>query len=114
MGFGAPHTAYFAVGTGNTFLSLQRSGHEAGPSDYVVLRLKMFAVRPPLAVDLVVLNENSGYLNLKFFKNLHHHTTQINQPTRRNNLSSLLLDVYVQLNVFRASPRPSSGAQQLQ
>ena len=39
---------------------------------------------------------------------------QINQPTRCNNLSSLLLDVYVQLNMFRASSRPSSGAQQLQ
>ena len=39
---------------------------------------------------------------------------QINQPTRCNNFSSLLLDVYVQLNMFRASSRPSSGAQQLQ
>jgi hypothetical protein len=38
----------------------------------------------------------------------------INQPTRCNNFSSLLLDVYVQLNIFRASSRPSSGAQQLQ
>ena len=28
--------------------------------------------------------------------------------------SSLLLDVYVQLNMFRASSRPSSGAQHLQ
>jgi len=39
---------------------------------------------------------------------------QINQPTRCNNFSSLLLDVYLQLNMFRASSRPSSGAQQLQ
>jgi len=39
---------------------------------------------------------------------------QINQPTRRNKFSTLLLDVYVQLNMFRASSRPSSGAQQLQ
>jgi hypothetical protein len=41
---------------------------------------------------------------------------QINQPTRCNNFSSLLLDVYsyVRLNIFRASSRPSSGAQQLQ
>ena len=31
-----------------------------------------------------------------------------------NNFSSLLLDVYWQLNMFRASSRPSSGAQQLQ
>ena len=35
-------------------------------------------------------------------------------PTRCNNFSSLLLDVYLQLNAFRASSRPSSGAQQLQ
>ena len=35
----------------------------------------------------------------------------INQPTRCNNFSNLLLDIYVQLNMFRASPRPSSGAQ---
>jgi hypothetical protein len=38
---------------------------------------------------------------------------QINQPTRCNNLSSLLLDVYVRLNMFRAPLCPSSGAQQL-
>ena len=45
---------------------------------------------------------------------MHHHTIQINQPTGCNSLSSLLLDAYVQLNMFRASSRPSSGAQQLQ
>jgi hypothetical protein len=39
---------------------------------------------------------------------------QINPPTRCNNFSSLLLDVYLQLNMFWASSRPSSGAQQLQ
>jgi hypothetical protein len=39
---------------------------------------------------------------------------QINQLTRCNNFSSLLLEVYVQLNMFRASWRPLSGAQQLQ
>jgi len=47
-------------------------------------------------------------------KSVHHHTFQINQPTRCNNFSSLLRDVYVQLNMFRASSRPSSRAQQLQ
>ena len=47
-------------------------------------------------------------------KSVHHYTIQINQPTRRNNLSSLLLEVYLQSNIFRASSRPSSGAQQLQ
>ena len=35
---------------------------------------------------------------------------QINQPTRCNNFTSLLLDVYVWLNMFRAPRRPSSGA----
>jgi hypothetical protein len=39
---------------------------------------------------------------------------QLNQPTRCNSFSCLLFDVYVQLNMFRASSRPSSGAQQLQ
>jgi hypothetical protein len=38
---------------------------------------------------------------------------QINQPTRCNNFSSLLLDVYLQINMFQVSSRPSSGAQQL-
>jgi hypothetical protein len=31
----------------------------------------------------------------KVFKSLHHHTIQINQATRCNNFSSLLVDVYV-------------------
>ena len=35
---------------------------------------------------------------------------QIIQPTRCNSFTSLLLDVYVWLNMFRASHRPSSGA----
>jgi len=35
---------------------------------------------------------------------------QINQPTRCNSFTSLLLDVYVWLNVYRAPLRPSSGA----
>jgi hypothetical protein len=35
---------------------------------------------------------------------------QINQPTRCKKFSSLLLDVYIQLNMFWASSCPSSGA----
>ena len=42
-------------------------------------------------------------------KSVHHHTIQTIQPTRCNSFASLLLDVYVWLNMFRASPRPSSG-----
>jgi hypothetical protein len=37
-------------------------------------------------------------------------TIQIIQPTKCNSFTSLLLDVYMWLNMFRASPRPSSGA----
>jgi len=40
---------------------------------------------------------------------VHHYTIQINQPTRCNRSTSLLLDVHMSLNMFRASPRPSSG-----
>jgi hypothetical protein len=41
---------------------------------------------------------------------VHYHTIQINQPTRSNSFISLLHDVYVWLNMFRAPLRPSSGA----
>ena len=61
-----------------------------------------------------VQSHDSWIHELKVCKSVHHHTIQINQPTRCNNFSSLLLDVYLQLNMFRASSRPSSGAQQLQ
>jgi hypothetical protein len=50
----------------------------------------------------------------KVCKSMHHDAIQINQSTRCNNSSGLLLDVYVQLNTFRASSCPSSVAQQLQ
>jgi hypothetical protein len=43
-------------------------------------------------------------------KAVHHHMIQINQPTRCNTFTSLLLDVYVWLNMFRGPIRPSSGA----
>jgi len=41
---------------------------------------------------------------------MHHHTIQINQPTTCISFTSFPLDVYVWLNMFRASSRPSSGA----
>jgi len=43
-------------------------------------------------------------------KSVHHHTIQINQPTRCNSFTSLLLDVYVWLNMFRSPLRPASRA----
>jgi hypothetical protein len=45
-------------------------------------------------------------MGCKVCQSVHNHVIQINQPTKRNNFSSLLLDVYVQLNMFRASSRP--------
>jgi hypothetical protein len=39
---------------------------------------------------------------------------QINEQTKCNNFSSSLLDVCLQLNMFRVSSGPSAGAQQLQ
>jgi len=39
-----------------------------------------------------------------------YNSIQIIQPTRCNSFTSLLLDVYMCLNMFRVSPRPSSGA----
>jgi len=53
-------------------------------------------------------------MQFKVCKSVHHHTIPINQPTRCKNFQSLLLDVYVRLNIFRASSNPLSGAQQLQ
>jgi len=44
------------------------------------------------------------------FENFKLNSIQINQPSRCNSFTSLLLDVYVQLNLFRAPLRPSSGA----
>jgi hypothetical protein len=38
----------------------------------------------------------------------------INQPTKCKNFLSSLLDVYVELNMFRASSSPSSKTQKLQ
>ena len=43
-----------------------------------------------------------------------HQRIQINQPTSCINLSDLLLVVQIQLNLFRASSCPSSGAYKLQ
>jgi hypothetical protein len=67
-------------------------------------------------METCILKFFMQYKNLKFkvCKSVHHHTFQIKQPARCNNFSSLLLDVYIQLIMFRASSRPSSGTQQLQ
>ena len=48
------------------------------------------------------------------YNTIQYSSIHINQPTRCNNFTSLLFDVYLQLNMFRASSHPSSGTQQLQ
>jgi hypothetical protein len=45
---------------------------------------------------------------------MHHHTIQINYQLNAKISPVYYPDVYLQLNMFRASSRPSSGAQQLQ
>jgi hypothetical protein len=49
------------------------------------------------------------FTNFDVHKSMHHHMIQINQPTRCSSFISLLLDVYVWLNMFRAPLCPSSG-----
>jgi len=56
----------------------------------------------------VFRSTGSGVLDVR--KSVHHHKIQINQPTGCNSFTSLLLDVYVWLNMFQAPSRPSSGA----
>ena len=68
-----------------------------------------------MVTDILVENKNPEHCRIfKVCKSLHYYTIQINQPTRCKNFSSFITRVYVQLNMFRASSRPSSGAQQLQ
>ena len=65
-------------------------------------------------VTVLFVRSLSAGDTLVFYK--YHVQFQINQPTRCNNLSSLLLYAYwyVQLNMFWACSRPSAGAQWLQ
>jgi len=56
-----------------------------------------------------MLHKNIPY-SFDVRKSVHLNTIQIIQSTRCNSFTSLLLDVHVWLNLFRASPRPSSGA----
>jgi hypothetical protein len=78
--------------------------------DPVLSSLKMEGIR--LLFLIVEWFRHVKTVNLKFVCTCII-TIQINQPTRCNNFPSLLIDVYLQLNTFRASSRPLSGAQQL-
>jgi hypothetical protein len=56
---------------------------------------------------------NSVFSEVRKFevrKSVRHHTIQTIQPTRCDSFTSLLVDVYAWLNMFLASPRPSSVA----
>jgi hypothetical protein len=72
----------------------------------------LFLSKPPhLALFLIsqILLQNSFIdYTAKFWETFI--TIQINQPTRCKSFTSLLFDVYVWLNMFRAPFRPSSGA----
>jgi len=50
----------------------------------------------------------------KVCKSVHHHTIQINHQLEATISPVYYPDGYLQLNMLRASSRPSSGAQQLQ
>jgi len=51
---------------------------------------------------------------LKVCKSMHHHTIQINHQLDATISPVYYPKVYLQLNMFQASSRPSSGGQQLQ
>ena len=53
-------------------------------------------------------------VKFKVCKTVHHHTIQINHQLDATVSPVYYPDVYLQLNMFRASSRPSSGTQQLQ
>jgi hypothetical protein len=72
-------------------------------------------MQPELLSHHFVYVMKTGHFTFKVCRSMHHHIIQINHELRRcNNFSSLLLDVYFLLNMYRAPSRPSSGAQQLQ
>ena len=78
---------------------------------FVQLQLELRVKNCITSVLGVLLEINSQGCTKSFDvrQSVHHRTIQINQPTRCNSFTSLLLDVYVCLNMFRAPLRPSSG-----
>ena len=68
------------------------------------------AVGALLVVVCQTTTNNQTHLYTRTRSNEPNKRIKINQPTRCNSFTSLLLDVYVWLNMFRAPLRPSSGA----
>jgi hypothetical protein len=54
---------------------------------------------------------HTGCVKFKVCKSVHHRTIQINHQPDANSFSVYYPDVCLQLNMFRAFSRPSSGAQ---
>jgi len=84
-------------------------------SGYIFLRIMVqpysMSCSPSSHGLLHTEGDSTGFFhNFDICKSMHHYMIQIIQPTRCNSFTSLLLDIYVWLNMFRASPRPSSGA----
>jgi hypothetical protein len=70
-------------------------------------KVAFFKFRTALSVPVSFHSHSTVCSGFTFAKSEHHHTIQINQPTRCNSFTSLLLlDVYVWLNMFRAPLRP--------
>ena len=80
------------------------------PTRYLVKKSHTSVLRTTSVVDMSTVDEKHSLLTFDVSKSVNHLTFQINQPTRCNTFTSLLLDVHTWLNMFRASPRPSSGA----
>ena len=95
---------------------LRRRRQTGGPSVTNGLTTEIMSTLRIYCSSQIMRRNSRGVVGckFKFCQSVHHYTIQINQPTRCNSFSNLLLDVYVRLNMFLASSRPSSGAQQLQ
>jgi hypothetical protein len=73
----------------------------------VVVKKKWSYTSIPLQTFMVC---TEATLTFDVRKSVHHQTIQIIQPTECNSFTTLLLDVYMWLNMFWALPRPSSRA----
>jgi hypothetical protein len=53
-------------------------------------------------------------IRVKVYKSVHHHTVSNKSTNLMKKFIQFITDIYLQLNMFWVSSRPSSGAQQLQ
>ena len=107
---------------GNT--RLEKFGHQQ--SQFCMLLFTSYLMLHVLAssIDIIRLSKHSKKGgSIEYKHDIIIHSWDLNNvlyfnsnksPTRCNNFPVYYPDVYLQLNMFRASSRPSSGAQQLQ